>query len=198
MNTTNPPDLPLSADRRERLLRLARLAVSSAVADGVPEPPPRDDPELLRRRAAFVTLRSRGSGELRGCKGEATARRALVDSVISGAVGAATDDPRFRPASVDEVPGLRIEISALTEPRPILPDRIELGRHGLILARGGRPLGLLLPQVPAQHGMDVAGFLEALGRKARVPRARWADDPSLVLLGFEAEVWAEPDPTPGG
>lgn len=193
-----PLDAPLSAEQRSRLLLLARRAVSAAAAGGEPGPVPGDDPALLRRRAAFVTLRRRDSGELRGCRGEVAARRTLADSVVAGAVGAASDDPRFRPVSADEVPLLRIEISALTEPRPILPGRIRLGRHGLILVRDRRHRGLLLPQVPGHHGLDVVGFLEALCRKSGLPRRSWRDDPAVSLLGFEAEVWAEPGPTPGG
>ncbi|WP_233578414.1 AmmeMemoRadiSam system protein A [Tautonia sociabilis] len=194
MNDPGPglPVGPLSRWARLRLLEEARGAMAAAVAGGgvVEVPGPTGKPELDRPRAAFVTLRRRDSGALRGCRGEAVARRPLVASVAAGAIGAATDDPRFRPVSTDELRLLRVEISVLTPPRPISPDRIELGRHGLMIVRG-RTRGLLLPQVPGHHGFDRLAFLEAICRKAGLPPGSWRNDPEVMLLAFEAEVWGE-------
>jgi AMMECR1 domain-containing protein len=75
---------------------------------------PRDDAELAPHRAAFVTLRERDTGELRGCRGEIVATRSLAESVIEGATAAALDDPRFPPVGEAEIPGLLFEISVLS------------------------------------------------------------------------------------
>jgi AmmeMemoRadiSam system protein A len=179
----------ISAEGRRALLALARQSIHDHLATGAT--PAWDDtaPELRRPRATFVTLRDRASGELRGCVGECTARRALAESVIENAVSSATRDPRMTPVSLGELPRLHIEISALTEARPIEPAKVELGRHGLIIVEGPR-VGLLLPQVAGHHGLDRDAFLATLCRKAGLPIGAW-EHPGVQLLGFEAESWAD-------
>ena len=66
------------------------------------------------------------------------------------ALAAALDDPRFTSVRTEELPDLRIEISVLTPLRPIEPQQIEIGRHGLLIL-AGRRRGLLLPQVAVEH-----------------------------------------------
>jgi AmmeMemoRadiSam system protein A len=145
---------------------------------------------LTDPRAAFVTIRDAQTGRLRGCRGEARARHSLPECVRRVAVSAALEDPRFPPVTLSELPALRFEISALTTPEPIRPDEIVVGRHGLLLSLGGSR-GLLLPQVPLEHGWDREAFLEGLCYKAGVPAASWRDA-EATLTAFEAEVWAEP------
>ena len=63
----------LTAEERALLLAYARRAVESAVRNGSPDPdPPTDDP-FARPGAAFVTLKRRESGALRGCIGRLVA-----------------------------------------------------------------------------------------------------------------------------
>ncbi|MFO0959871.1 MAG: AmmeMemoRadiSam system protein A [Isosphaeraceae bacterium] len=178
----------LGADERRFLLEAARRALETYL-DGGERPAFEAATQGLREhRAAFVTLRT--DGQLRGCRGEAEPRRPLIDSVIDGAIAAATDDPRFEPVGRQELDRATIHISALTPPRPVEPRAIELGRHGLILSYRGRS-GLLLPQVPELYGLrTVDEFLESLRRKARLPEGV-LDQPGVRLLGFEAEAWGE-------
>jgi len=89
----------------------------------------------------------------------------------------------------DELPALRFEISALTAPRPIQPEEVVVGTHGLLL-RGETILGLLLPQVPMEQSWDREAFLDGLCHKAGVPTGSWRS-PEMSLSAFEAEVWAE-------
>jgi AmmeMemoRadiSam system protein A len=152
-----------------------------------------DAPALLRPRACFVTLRRRDTDELRGCRGECVAVRPLIESVARMALAAALDDGRFAPVCGNELPLIRIEISALTAPVPIQPDEVVVGRHGLILSAGeGARLraGLLLPQVPGEYGWDREEYLDALCRKAGLPPGALRD-PRSRLQAFEAEVWGE-------
>jgi uncharacterized protein (TIGR00296 family) len=104
-------------------------------------------------------------------------------------VAAALEDPRFAPVTRDELSALRFEISALTTPRPIRPEEVVVGTHGLLLHRE-TTLGLLLPQVPVEQGWDRGAFLEGLCHKAGVPEGSWRG-PELSLSAFEAEVWSE-------
>jgi len=145
--------------------------------------------DLKEPRAAFVTIRRFGTGRLRGCRGECPARSPLPECVRRVAVSGALDDPRFPPVTRDELPILRFEISALTTPVPIQPEDVVVGRHGLLLSTKAA-LGLLLPQVPVEHGWNREEFLDGLCLKAGLPAGSWRH-PDLSLSAFEAEVWAE-------
>ena len=70
-------------------------------------------------------------------------------------------------------------------------DEIELGRHGLIVERGGRK-GLLLPQVPGEHGWDLETFVAQTCVKAGLPADAWLY--GVRLLVFEALVFGEQEP----
>lgn len=182
--------LSIRLEDKRYSLQVARRALTEFLDRGVAPETQTDSPALLQRRSAFVTLRSRSTGELRGCRGECRAVRPLIRSILAYSILAATDDPRFPAVSSDEVSELTIRISALTELQPIHPEQIVVGRHGLVLIQGRRS-GLLLPEVPRHFGLRTADeFLEALFRKARLPRAEpWEDD--LELYAFETESWSE-------
>jgi len=175
--------------QRAELLGLARGSVARAL-DGRPPPEIGSGLQLLLEpRAAFVTVRRARSGRLRGCRGECPARRSLPECVRHVSVAAALDDPRFPPVTRDELPALRFEISALTTPRPIRPEEVVVGTHGLLL-HAETALGLLLPQVPVEQGWDREAFLEGLCHKAGLPPGSWRSG-EVSLSAFEAEVWAE-------
>lgn len=181
---------PLGEADRRFLLRAAREAIAWELDAGGP-PNLADCPDGARQPgAAFVTLRRRDTGALRGCRGDIKPSRPLVDSVVDQAIAAATGDCRFPPVTIAELPEVEAQISALTPLAPIRPDAIELGRHGLMIVYKGRS-GLLLPQVPAHHDIrTVNGFLAAACRKAGLPFGAWWA-PGAKLYGFEAETWGE-------
>jgi AmmeMemoRadiSam system protein A len=180
---------PLSAEDRATLLRIARKAIEEYLDAGTMLAHETDSPTLKEARAAFVTLRRRADGELRGCRGECNARRSLLESVIRMAIASATDDSRFVPVTIEELPDLHIEISALTTMRPIEPQDVEVGRHGLWIVQGFYT-GLLLPQVAVRFGWDREQFLSGVCRKAGLAVDAWKAE-GVQLLGFETEVWEE-------
>ncbi len=179
----------LSAEDRQTLLGVARRTLESYLGSGDVPVWRTESPALLHPRASFVTLRRRGSGELRGCRGEYRPRRPLIESVAQMAIASAVDDSRFPPVTADELPEIQIEISALTPLRPIRPHEVEVGRHGLMIVKGPRA-GLLLPTVPVEYGWDRDEFLKWLCRKAGLPDDAWRTD-DVELYGFEAESWGE-------
>jgi AmmeMemoRadiSam system protein A len=179
----------LLAEDKQALLRLARQTLASYLGNGAPPDFKPTSPALAEQRAAFVTLRVRETGDLRGCIGEVFAREPLWECVRNMAVAAATEDPRFLPVTIDEVPELHIEISALTPMKPIKPEEVVVGRHGLMIVKGF-DRGLLLPQVPEEQGWDREQFLRGLCLKARLPSNAWKDK-DTQLFSFEAEVWGE-------
>ncbi len=145
---------------------------------------------LAQPRGAFVTLHRREDDELRGSIGTMEAERPLAEAVARMAVAAATQDGRFDPVTADELPALRIEISALGPLQPIRPEEVEVGRHGLLISQGRRR-GVLLPQVPVEHGWDRETFLAHTCWKAGLPEDAWRR-PGTELLAFTAEVFGEP------
>lgn len=144
---------------------------------------------LKEMRGAFVTLRLRADHELRGCVGFVEPRYALIEAVTRAARAAAFADGRFDPVAGAELPGLVIEVSVLGPARPIRPEDVAIGVHGLILRHAGRS-GLLLPQVPVEQGWDRESFLDATCRKAGLWSGAW-HDAGAQLLGFTAVVIGE-------
>jgi AmmeMemoRadiSam system protein A len=179
----------LSADDKGYLLALSRDTLNAHLAGHRIPSHHVTAPALLAPRATFVTLRRRENGELRGCRGERAAQRPLVESVVNMTIASAVDDPRFEPVRLGEVPGLHIEISALTPAHPIRPEDVVVGRHGLIVT-AGHAAGLLLPQVPGQFHWDREAYLRAVCEKAGLPEDAWKWR-GVLLEGFEADVWEE-------
>ncbi len=175
----------LSPDEKTELLRLAREAVETAVADNRLVHYETQDPAFLGARGAFVTLKKRG--ELRGCIGYIEPIFPLYDTVIRTAIFAATQDQRFPPVTRRELPELEYEISVLTTPQKIdNPRLIEVGRHGLIISRGENR-GLLLPQVATENGWDRETFLNEACLKAGLPPDAWKKGAEIST--FEAIVF---------
>jgi AmmeMemoRadiSam system protein A len=111
-------------------------------------------------------------------------------TVAETARGAAFEDSRFSPVTLDEARELQVSLSVLSPPQLIQPDQIEIGRHGLLITLGPYR-GLLLPQVPVEHEWDRRTFLEQTCRKAGLPPNAWQMDAKLEA--FTAEVFADPD-----
>jgi AmmeMemoRadiSam system protein A len=189
---TRPPPVELTAETGAVLLRIARAAVDAAASGRLrtaeieallpPDPPV----PLLEPTAAFVTLHA--GDELRGCTGFLGRDRPLWKTVVSAAVGAAADDPRFTPASEAEVPTLSIDVSVLGDALPLHDlAAFRPGLDGVIVERGGRR-GLLLPEVATDQGWGVREMLTATCWKAGLPSDAWRDPRTKVLVFRTARV----------
>jgi AmmeMemoRadiSam system protein A len=183
--SSQAPAEEFSPEERAVLLRLAHDSISSALEhrELSLDPP---TPHLAELRGAFTSLYLRG--ELRGCVGYVLPAASVYRTVAETARAAAFDDNRFPPVTPDEAPHLEIELSILTPPQAILPDAIEVGRHGLLISQHGRR-GLLLPQVAIEHQWDRTTFLEQTCRKAGLPPDAWRKGASI--LAFSAEVFGD-------
>ncbi len=179
MTTTNVTD-------GAALVALARTALEAAVRrHAAPDPP--QTPLFQRRAGAFVTLRKQH--ELRGCIGQPEPHDPLGSVIVHCAAAAALEDPRFPPVEAAELPSIAVEISVLTPLMKVSdPDAVEVGRHGLVIARGGRR-GLLLPQVPTEWHWSREEFLEQTCRKAGLPKDAWRH--GADVFSFEAEIFDE-------
>jgi AmmeMemoRadiSam system protein A len=174
-----------SEDDRGFLLRLAHDAILSALdhREISLEPPA---PHLAEPRGVFTSLYLHD--QLRGCVGYVLPVISVYRAVAETARAAAFEDTRFSPVTRDEAPELKVELSILSSPQPIAPEAIEVGRHGLLISMQGQR-GLLLPQVPVEHGWDRTTFLEQTCRKAGLPRDAWQKGASIEV--FTAEVFGE-------
>lgn len=174
-----------SVEERTLLLRLAHDSISSAFERRKVslEPP---TPHFAEQRDAFSSLYLRG--QLRGCVGYVLSNCSLYRTVAETARAAAFHDNRFSPVTAEEAPHLEIELSILSRPQPIAAEEVEVGRHGLLISLHGRR-GLLLPQVPVEHGWDRVAFLEQTCRKAGLPLDAWRS--GAIIEGFTAEVFGE-------
>jgi AmmeMemoRadiSam system protein B/AmmeMemoRadiSam system protein A len=165
----------LTPEEKAELLRMARAAVTEFVERRAVIEDASGKAKFLEPRGVFVTLTK--GGDLRGCIGFIEPVAPLGQAVIRAAIYAATEDPRFPPVEPAELKDLKVEISVLTPVREITdPRQVAVGRHGLIVARGGLK-GVLLPQVPVENKWDRETFLEQASLKAghRLPRIGLGD-----------------------
>ena len=184
----------LSDAQRAALLSVAHesLAIFSSAADKSKPFEGRGvevDLPLPHASGVFVTLKKRGA--LRGCLGTLKLNADLGSEVARCAIDAATEDPRFPPVAVDEIPELAVEISVLGPLERIDPtdsEAIVIGRHGLVVERGFNR-GLLLPQVATEWGWTVEQFLRQTCRKAGLPEEAWQH--GAQVFRFEAEVFGD-------
>jgi len=176
-----------SPDERRILLKLAHDSILAATEGRELDLTP-PSPHLAEPRGVFTTLYHHHS--LRGCVGYVLPTGSLFRAVAETARAAAFEDIRFPALIRAEIPALEISLSILSPLQPIRPEDIEIGRHGLLIRSGGRR-GLLLPQVPQEHGWDRTTFLEQTCRKAGLPPTAW--QAGAVLEVFTAEVFGDAD-----
>ncbi len=186
----------LLEEERQFLRDVALLAVETAVR-GRPALDPADldslaseagidlEPRLNSHRGAFVTLTT--AGRLRGCIGYIEGIKPLIGAVADNGRSAAIGDPRFAPVTPGELPDIQIEVSALTPMKPVPgPEEIVIGRHGVVLVKGGRR-AVFLPQVAPEQGWDRDTTLTHLAIKAGLEPDAWRQGTEFLV--FEADVF---------
>ena len=165
-------------------------------------------PEEIKKRfsekyGAFVTLNRIDveGNPLRGCIGYIEAIYPLFDIVHKVSISSALEDPRFPPIKKEELDKIIIELSILTPPQLLKVNDpkeylqlIVIGRDGLIAERGMRR-GLLLPQVPVDHGRnwDAETFLKHTCSKAYLPDNAWKEKDTKIY-SFQAILLEETEP----
>jgi len=184
-SSSAPQPPAYSTEERVLLLRLAHQSIEAALDNGTLDlrsPSTR----LEEERGAFTTLYV--DGQLHGCVGYVFAVAPLYRTIAETARAAAFDDPRFPALSKQDLATLKVNISVLSPLFSIKPEEVEIGRHGLLISFGSRK-GLLLPQVPVEHGWDRITFLQQTCQKAGLPPDAWHEGANLQA--FTAEVFGE-------
>jgi hypothetical protein len=180
-------------------VKLARKTIESFLSEErLPEPQELDfelSTIFEEKRGVFVTLTE--NGLLRGCIGHPLPDSTLEDAIMDSAISAAVRDPRFPPVEEDELKDIIVEVTILTQPEKInarpeeLPDRIEIGKHGLIVKQGYCQ-GLLLPQVAPENEMDSIEFLGHTCLKAGLSPDAWLKGAEVSC--FEGQIFKEKEP----
>jgi len=147
-----------------------------------------------KHSGTFVTLTL--NGQLRGCIGNMNATQNLRDGVRQNAISAAFHDPRFNPLTAAELDKVHIEISILTDPRPLdysggddLVRKLRPNVDGVIISKGPKR-ATFLPQVWKQLPRP-DDFLSRLCMKAGLPARTWQaealDVQTYQVISFEEE-----------
>lgn len=138
------------------------------------------------KRGVFVGLWQ--DEELRGCRGVPCPSKSLEETLREVAIESALKDERYAPLCAEELSQIKVEVSVLTTPKPIEPDQIQLGVHGLLIHQE-EGSGLLLPSVPLEYGWNVEMFLVGTCLKGNLPVNAWKRKGSVYA--FEVQVFKE-------
>ena len=141
--------------------------------------------------ATFVTLTR--DGRLRGCIGALKPHRPLAEDILTNAIKAGFEDPRYQPFDAESLAGTEIEIALLSPPTPLtIRDEADLlaqltpGEDGLLLT-DGRYRGTFLPKV--WQSLDTPErFVAGLKIKAGLPKDHWSD--TLEIRRYRTETFA--------
>ena len=170
----------LTADQRRHLLSIAHASIDRQVRGGTPVET--GTMALPDASGVFVTIKERG--RLRGCLGTLQNRTGLAAEVSRCAADSASEDPRFPPVAVDELPSVLGPLEEI-EARP---GAFTIGVHGLVVEQGSHR-GLLLPQVATEWGWDAEQFLRQTCVKAGLPPDAWRN--GARVFRFAAEVFGD-------
>ena len=199
MQNTNDSSAHFSEEQGQILVKLARKTImaklgressaseSNALADAL------QDDKFQTTCGTFVTLKIHG--QLRGCIGNLTSTESVLDGIKQNAINAAFHDPRFSPLSDDELDQTEIEVSILTDPRPMeyrngqdLIKKLQINVDG-VLIRKGRASATFLPQVWEQLPRP-EDFLGHLCMKAGLPSDAWKGS-DLEILTYQVQYFEE-------
>ena len=152
-----------------------------------------DSNTFSEKRGTFVTLTI--DGGLRGCIGNIVPQESLLDGVKANAINAAFRDPRFEPLSEKEWEKVKIEISILTDPKPLdysnrrdLLEKMKPGSDGIILKKGYNK-ATFLPQVWEQLP-EKKEFLTHLCLKAGLDGNEW-EKGKLEVSTYQVQAFEE-------
>jgi len=135
-------------NKQHSLVKLAKETITNFVLNNeIIAPPDWLEEEYLKNQSGvFVTVKQ--NGELRGCIGTyLPTKENVAREIITNAIAAASEDPRFRPITENELPSLSYEIYILEKPVPIANiEEINPMIYGIIVfGADSKKSGLLLP-----------------------------------------------------
>ncbi len=186
-------DSVLTEEQGRSLLQTARQTIAGGLGVVAEENSPVHDTALDAQYATFVTLKINGA--LRGCIGNLVPVGSVLDGVKRNAVHAAFNDSRFPALTDAELANVQIDISVLSQPRPLeyrdgddLLEKLRPGRDGVILKLGGAS-ATFLPQVWEQLPVP-ENFLGHLCQKAGLTATAWRESHPEIEI-YQVQCFAE-------
>lgn len=179
----------MNENQKEILLTTVCQGVKAAVEKIPIDTPVSDDPELNVHCGCFVTLKN--NGNLRGCLGQFTSDKPIIELIFEIAQASATRDARFydNPIMARELDDLDIEVSLLSPLKKTDdPLSLRLGIDGIYIKRNNNT-GCFLPQVATEIGWNRQEFLSyCCSQKAGLKPNAWKDQLTEVYL-FTADIF---------
>ncbi len=198
MENNNAVSKSLNEKQGQILIKLARKTIADKLGITTKAEPDltavTDDEDLKKRRSGtFVTLKIHD--KLRGCIGNLNATETILDGVKRNAINAAFNDFRFSPLTKKEFENIEIEISILSEPKPLeykdgndLAKKLRPNADGVII-RKGPASATFLPQVWEQLPR-CEDFLSHLCIKAGLPPDTWKSS-KLEVMTYNVQYFEE-------
>jgi AmmeMemoRadiSam system protein A len=185
----------LTEDEGHYLLSVARKTIELRISSQNEQTQSDADlsSKFLEQRGTFVTLTT--GGNLRGCIGHIIPQESLIEGIRVNAINAAFQDPRFPPLTGEEWEKVKVEISILTEPKPLayadaqdLLQKLRPEIDGVIIRKGYHQ-STFLPQVWDQLPQKEE-FLSQLCRKAGLGSDAWKQG-DLEVSTYQVQAFEE-------
>jgi MEMO1 family protein len=192
-----PMDKQFTKDQGKVLVTLARKTIQETFGVQSASNPKLSealaDKAFNAKTGTFVTLTI--DNQLRGCIGSLEGRESIVEGVKHNALNAAFRDPRFPALTKKELDKVHIEVSVLTEPKPLaytdandLLKKLRPGIDGVII-RQGYAAATFLPQVWEQLP-EKEDFLAHLCMKAGLSSDAWKKG-KLEVQTYQVQYFEE-------
>lgn len=185
----------LNEDEGQYLLSVARDTIEQRLFDREESRQSGTDlpAKFFEQRGTFVTLTT--GGNLRGCIGHIIPQETLIEGIRVNAINAAFRDPRFPPLNKEEWRRVKIEISILTDPKPLsysdsndLLRKLQPDIDGVIIKKGYHQ-ATFLPQVWEQLS-EKEQFLKHLCLKAGLREDEWRSG-ALDVSTYQVQAFEE-------
>lgn len=141
----------------DKYIKLAKKTIETYIKTGKVIPLPKDLPKemLIKKAGVFVSLHLK-SGELRGCIGTFfPTKPSVAQEIIQNAISSTTQDSRFPPVMVDELPNLIYSVDILSTSKSVSKDKLsDPKKYGLIVSAQDGRRGLLLPDLPGVETIE--------------------------------------------
>lgn len=136
---------------KDQYLQLAKETVETYIKENRIISPPKNLPQemLTKKAGVFVSLHLK-DGSLRGCIGTFFPTRPnIAQEIITNAISSATQDPRFPPVTIKELPKIVYSVDILSASKTVSKDALsDTEKYGLIISAQDGRRGLLLPDLP--------------------------------------------------